>query len=414
MTEEKRATPVGRMSVPLSLFMDIIYLDNSATTPLCDEAKAAMLSAMDCYGNPSSLHQAGLSAAHIMEVARASVATALGLKGAPVPGMGVPGYIVFTAGGSEADALALFGTTRAKARRTANKIVTTDSEHSAVEAVMQQLEKEGWEVVRISTRGGVLDMAQLDAVLDERVFLVSMMMVNNETGALYDLKSAFSLAKQRNPQVITHTDAVQGFMKCKFTPASIGADLVSISGHKIHAPKGVGALYINPALIKAKAIVPVQLGGGQEAGLRSGTENVIGIAGFGAACATLSARLEDDLTYMRALRDKTVAGMQALGIAVKQPQGTCAPHIVNITLPAIKSETMLHFLSAKGVCVSAGSACAAHGKKTSRALAAFGVTPAESDSSLRVSLSPYTKESDIDALCDALGAGLKMLVRMRR
>ncbi len=387
----------------------MIYLDNSATTPLCDAARAAMIDMMDCYGNPSSLHAVGQEAAKKMEAARAQLAAALGLRG-----MLVPGQLVFTAGGSESDALAIFGTTRAKARRTANRIVTTDSEHAAVEAVMQQLEADGWEIVRISTRGGVLDMAQLDAVLDERVFLVSMMMANNETGALYDLKSAFSLAKQRNPHVITHTDAVQSFLKCRFTPASIGADLVSISGHKIHAPKGVGALYVNPALLKAKAIVPVQLGGGQEAGLRSGTENIIGIAAMGAACAALFATLDADLGRMRTLRERVIADMAELGVAVKQPLGDTVPHIVNITLPAIKSETMLHFLSARGVCVSAGSACAAHGKKASRALAAFGATATEADSSLRISLSPFTTEADIDALRDALDAGLKTLVRMRR
>ena len=387
----------------------MVYLDNSATTPLCDAAREAMIAAMDCYGNPSSLHAAGQAAHKRMETARAQLAAALGLRG-----MLTPGSLVFTAGGSEADALAIYGTTRAKARRVANKIVTTDSEHSAVEAVMQQLESEGWEIVRISTRGGALDMAQLDEVLDDKVFLVSMMMVNNETGALYDLKSAFALAKQRNPQVITHTDAVQGFLKCKFTPASIGADLVSISGHKIHAPKGVGALYINPALLKAKAIVPVQLGGGQEAGMRSGTENVIGISAMGAACAALSATLESDLARMRALRERVIADMLALGVAVKQPTGECAPHIVNITLPSIKSETMLHFLSARGVCVSAGSACASHGKKTSRALSGFGSTAAEADSSLRISLSPYTTEADVDALRDALGVGLSTLVRIKR
>ena len=369
-----------------------------------------MLEMLDCYGNPSSLHQMGQLASKKTETARVQLASALGVRGP----MLVPGQLVFTASGSEADTLALLGTTRAKARRAANKIVTTDSEHPAVEMVMQQLESEGWEVIRISTRGGVLDTAQLDAVLDDKVFLVSMMMVNNETGALYDLKSAFSLAKQRNPHVITHTDAVQGFLKCKFSPTAIGADLVSLSGHKIHAPKGVGALYIHPALLKAKAIVPVQLGGGQEAGLRSGTENVIGIAAFGAACAALSKRLDDDLVHMDALRKKTIAGMAALGIGVKQPIGAYAPHIVNITLPAIKSETMLHFLSARGICVSAGSACASHGKKSSRALIAFGATPAEADSSLRVSLSPYTTETEIDALCDALAAGLSSLVRMRR
>ena len=386
-----------------------VYLDNSATTPLCDEAKRAIVDAMECYGNPSSLHAVGQAAHRLLETGRKQLAAALGLRG-----MLTPGSLVFTAGGSEADALAIFGTTHAKARRTANKIITTDSEHSAVEMAMQRLESEGWEVIRISTRGGALDMEQLASVLDDSVFLVSMMMVNNETGAQYDLKTAFAMARAKNPQVITHTDAVQGFLKCKFTPASIGADLVSVSGHKIHAPKGVGALYVNPALLKAKAIVPIQLGGGQEAGLRSGTENVMGIYAMGAAAAALSSRLDDDLARMRCMRERVVSAMGALDIAVKQPTGDCAPHIVNITLPAIKSETMLHFLSARDICVSAGSACAAHGKKTSRALAAFGATSAEADSSLRISLSPYTTEEEIDALVDGLREGVGSLVRIHR
>ena len=148
--------------------------------------------------------------------------------------------------------------------------------------------------------------------------------------------------------------------------------------------------------------------------MRSGTENVIGISAMGAACAALSATLESDLAHMRVLRERVIADMQALGVAVKQPTGECAPHIVNITLPSIKSETMLHFLSARGVCVSAGSACASHGKKTSRALSGFGSTAAEADSSLRISLSPYTTEADVDALRDALGVGLSTLVRIKR
>lgn len=394
--------------------MKTIYLDNSASTPLCEEARQTMLDMMDCYGNPSSQHALGQSAAQRLEKARAQVAKALGLRGPAVPGTGAPGYLVFTAGGSEADALALFGTTHAKARRTANKIITTDSEHAAVESVMQHLEHEGWNVVRISTRGGVLDMAQLDSVLDESVFLVSMMMVNNETGAWYDLKSAFTLAKQRNPSVLTHTDAVQGFLKCPFTPAEIHADLVSISAHKVHAPKGVGALYIHPNLIKTKSIVPVQLGGGQEMGLRSGTENVMGIAAFGAASEALYARRETDWAHMRSLRDEATGLIESLGIHVKQPAGPCAPHILNITLPQIKSETMLHFLSSHGVCVSAGSACATHGKKASRALAAFGATPAEADSSLRISFNPWTTHDDVVGLCDALRDGMSSLVRIRR
>ena len=387
----------------------IVYLDNSATTPLCDEAKAAITAALDCYGNPSSIHEQGLRAHRLVEQARAQLAAALGLRG-PI----APGSLVFTSCGSEADSLALLGTARAKARRTANKIVTTDSEHPAVEQVMQQLEREGWQICRLSTRGGALDPEELDRVLDDKVFLVSLMMVNNETGAMYELKSAFSLAKRRIPSVITHTDAVQGFLKCKFTPASIGADLVTVSGHKVHAPKGIGALYINPALLKAKAITPFLVGGGQEFGMRSGTENVLGITAFGAAVEAHASRLDGDLAQMRALRESTRERLLAMGIGVKEPAGACAPHILNVTLPGIRSETMLHFLSARGVCVSAGSACSAHAKKTSNALTAFGVKPQDADSSLRISLSPYTTEADIDILISALADGLATLVRARR
>ena len=275
--------------------MEPIYFDNSATTALSPAAKRAMIEAMDCYGNPSSLHSAGRAAATILNTARTSIATSLGLRRPS------PGELVFTSCGSEANSLALLGTAYAKARRTANRIVTTDSEHPAVENAMQQLERDGFEVIRIATRGGVLDMEQLDRALNDRVFMVSMMMVNNETGAVYDLKHVFSLARTRSPGVITHTDAVQGYLKCRFTPATLGADLITISAHKGHGPKGVGALYINPALLKAKQIVPRLLGGGQEHGLRSGTENTIGIAAFGASVADIKQRRAENARKLEEL-----------------------------------------------------------------------------------------------------------------
>ena len=387
--------------------MTPIYLDNSATTALSPAAREKMLAAMDAYGNPSSYHQLGREAAAILTEAREAVARSLGLRRLS------PGELVFTSCGSEANTLALMGVAHAKARRTANRIVTTDSEHPAVENVMQALEREGFEVVRISTKGGALDMEQLDRALHDRVFMVSMMMVNNETGALYDLKKVFSLARTRSPGAVTHTDAVQGYLKCRFTPASLGADLLTLSAHKVHGPKGVGALYINPALIKAKQITPWLLGGGQENGLRSGTENLPGIAAFGAAVDALYPRLDEHIAHMRALREKMVAGLTDLGIGVKQPTGACAPHIVNLTLPDIKSEVMLHFLDARGICVSAGSACSTRSRHLSSALLAFGATEREADCSLRVSLCHDNTEADIDALLAALSEGLGSLIRIR-
>lgn len=387
--------------------MQRIYLDNSATTALSPAARDKLVTALDIFGNPSSLHRAGRDAATLVSEARTAVARSLGLRNISA------GELVFTSCGSEADSLAILGVAHAKERRTANRIVTTDSEHPAVENVMQQLEREGFEVIRISTRGGVLDMAQLDAALDKNVLLVSMMAVNNETGARYDLKTAFAMARARNPQVVTHTDAVQGYLKGLLTPASIGADLISISAHKVHGPKGVGALYINPALLKAKQIVPFLVGGGQESGLRSGTENVAGIAAFGAAVAQLHPRMAADVGHMTALRDETIERLASLGIAVKLPAGDRAPHIINLTLPDIKSETMLHHLDARGICVSSGSACSAHARNLSRALIAFGCTEREVDCSLRVSLCPDNTRADIDALIEGLSDGLDRLIRIK-
>lgn len=388
--------------------MQRIYLDNSATTALLPEAREKMLEAMDTFGNPSSYHHLGREAAALLTQAREAIARSLGLRRLS------PGELVFTSCGSEANTLAIMGSAYAKARRTAGRIVTTDSEHPAVEEVMKRLEKDGFEVIRISTRGGALDMEQVDKALNDRVFMVSMMLVNNETGALYDLKRVFSLARTRSPGVITHTDAVQGYLKCRrFTPASIGADLVTISAHKVHGPKGVGALYINPALLKAKQIVPWLVGGGQENGLRSGTENIPGIAAFGAAVDTLYPKLDEHIAHLEYLHERLVKGLLAIGIDVKQPSGAYVPHILNLTLPDIKSEVMLHFLDARGICVSAGSACSTRSRHVSSALLAFGATEREADCSLRVSLCPNNTAADVDALIEALSEGLSSLIRIR-
>ena len=383
-----------------------IYLDNSATTPLSAAAKNKMTEAFEFFGNPSSLHNEGLKAQRLVDEARKSILNALGAKNG--------GQLVFTSCGTEATSLALFGTAFAKERREATRILTTDSEHPSVSEAMKRLEKEGFEIVYIPTKNGVLDMNALEAALDKRIFLASFMMVNNETGAAYDVSKAFSLIKAKYPQAITHCDAVQGFMKIRFTPEKIKADLVTISGHKLHAPKGIGALYISNEMIKAKKIVPFLVGGGQESGMRSGTENVLGIAAFGAAVADTYSRLGTVITEMRELLDYARDRIGKLDVKLNIPAGDSAPHILNITLPSIKSETMLHYLSREGIYVSSGSACSSHSRTPSRALTAFGLDAHSADCSLRISLSEYNTKADVDALAVALEQGINTLVKIRK
>ena len=385
-----------------------IYLDNSATTPLSEAAKAKMREATELYGNPSSLHRIGQEAERLVCEAREQILRGLGLRPRSKDGV-----LVFTSCGTEATSLALFGTAHAKARRTANRILTTDSEHPSVARAMDRLAEEGFEIVRLSTKNGVLDTNALTAALDKPVFLASFMLVNNETGAVYRVADAFRAVKAKYPEAITHCDAVQGFMKIPFTPAGLAADLITLSGHKLHAPKGVGALYVAAPLLKAKKLVPFLVGGGQEDGLRSGTENVIGIAAFGAAVEELRQSQEIRYAHLTELHGYAVEQLSALTLRINRPAGAWAPHILNVTLPDIKSETMLHALSADGIFVSSGSACSSHSHRPSDSLLAFGLSPKEADCSLRISLSGYNTKEELDALCVSLQKNLDRLVRIR-
>lgn len=384
-----------------------IYLDNSATTPICDEAKQKMISAMEIYGNPSSLHKAGIDASKIITEAREKLCASLFSRGAK------PENLIFTSGGTEADNIAVLGVAYAKPRKARNRIITTDSEHSAIENAMKKLEGEGYEIIRLSTRGGKIDMDEFKSALNERTLLISVMTVNNETGAVYPVKEMFSYAKSVDPDVVTHTDAVQGFMKIKVSPSDMKADLVSVSSHKIHGPKGAGALYISPDVIKKKQIVPISWGGGQEKGFRSGTENVVCIAGFGAAAERGMRSFSADTSAMRVIREYAIERLSELDVKLNLPLGESAPHVLNLTLPSIKSETMLHHLSASGIYVSSGSACSSHSRQVSRALHGFGLTDSEADCAIRVSLSHYNTKEDIDDLVSALSSGLSKLVRIK-
>ena len=387
--------------------MKKIYLDNSATTRICEEALEKYIEvSRECYGNPSSLHSMGYEAEKILNNARSEICASLGVKGASV---------IFTASGTEANNLAIIGRATAKERyKRGAKIITTMGEHASVDAPLRLLESMGYKIARIPTVGGELDTASLEKELTSDVILVSMMMVNNETGALYDTGTVKNLIKAKCPDALLHVDATQSYLKLPFTKASSGWDMITISSHKIEGPKGVGALVVDSTVMKAKGLAPLTLGGGQEGGMRSGTENVPGIAAFGEAVrlgySNLGARYKA-LTELRAYLVSRISE-ELPEIKILSPKAN-APHIVNITLPKIKSETMLHYLSSLGIFVSSGSACSSNGGHLSSALINFGKSESEADSSIRISLSYRNTREDIDGLVDGLKSGLSKLSRMR-
>lgn len=388
-----------------------IYLDNSATTRICDEALATYIDvSREHFGNPSSLHTIGFDAEKVLKDARAEVMKALGAKN---------GTLIFTSSGSEANNLAIFGRAHAKDRYRGKRILTTAGEHSSVSAVMEALKKEGFKIETIPTMGGVLDMAALERMLTPDVILVSAMMVNNETGAIYDLAALSAMMKRKCPDAVLHADATQSFMKIPFTPDGLGADMVTLSSHKIEGPKGVGALYISAEMIKTRGLAPLILGGGQESGYRSGTENVPGVAAFATACRIAKSSFSTRMKHICGLRDYLLEKLGAdERLADVSPLITpnAAPHILSLTVKNIKSETMLHFLSSEGICVSSGSACSSNAstRHTSPALLAYGQSEAEADSSIRVSFSHRNATADVDALCEALALGLSRLAKIRR
>ena len=385
----------------------MIYLDNSATTALAPEVRAAMLEVWDNVGNPSSLHAAGLAAKKRLEGARSSLLSSAGLKS-------IEWQALFCGSGSEANNLALLGSAHTGRHLDSRRILITDSEHASVENTAEVLASRGFEIVRIPTKGGALD---LDAIANEAkkgVCLASFMLVNNETGAIYDIANAAEIIKKACPTSLIHCDAVQGFMRIPL-PNSKNIDFFSVSAHKIHGPAGVGALLLRRELIKKRYLCPVIFGGGQEEGLRSGTENLAGAVGFAKAAEIMKPRMDESFNHLCNISTHAIAKIEEAGARVNIPP-VRAPHILSITLPRIKSQTMLNLLSAGGVCVSSGSACSSNSKNrhVSSALRAFGLSDAEADCTIRVSLCKNNTLEDIDTFADLLSSGIGRLVKIKK
>ncbi len=370
-----------------------IYLDNAATTRVCPEAAAAALAAMtECYGNPSSTHRAGREAKKELDRCRRELAAVLGCG---------ERELYFTSGGTESDNWAIRCGAEGNRRRGAH-ILSCAAEHAAVLHSLDELEKRGFAVTRLKPEpwGGVSPDAVLEALREDTI-LVTLMAVNNETGAMTDLAAVARAVKARNPHTLLHSDAVQGFCKVALPLGASGVDLLSISGHKIHAPKGVGALYIREGL----RLPPLLFGGEQEQGRRAGTEPLPLIAAFAAAAAAFR-RDGGAVQRMEALRQRAAARLveENPGLLVL---GGGAPHILSVSLPGWRSEVLMNFLEAREIYVSKSSACKRGGR--SYVLEAMGLRSAVIDGAIRIGLSRFTTPEEIEALCDALGDARRSL-----
>ncbi len=377
-----------------------VYLDNSATTRCSVRVRDLMMQILtEDYGNPSSLHNKGKEAEDYIRRAREQIARTLKIDGRA---------LLFTSGGTESNNLALIGGALAN-RRLGRHIITTAIEHPSVHAPLAHLKELGYEITELSVeRDGVISLEELRCALREDTVLVSIMMVNNEIGALEPVMEAGRLIKEKNPKTLFHVDAIQAYGKFHIYPQKWGIDLLSVSGHKIHAPKGTGFLYIAD---KVK-VQPMIFGGGQQKGLRSGTENVPGAAALGEAAEEIYENFEEKTERMYALRERLIAGIGEIeGVTVNgRADRSCAPHIVSISIRDVRSEVMLHSLEEYGIYVSAGSACSSHKPAPSRTLQALGLSKGAVESTIRISLSVDTTQEEIDYTV----AKLKEIIPFRR
>ena len=362
----------------------MIYLDNSATTKPCAEAVEAMTKALtENWANPSALYGFGIDVARQLKIARAQVAAALGAE---------TDRVFFTSGGTEADNWAIFSTAKRYGKKNKH-IITTAIEHHAILNCMKELENQGFEVTYLQPdEQGRITLEALKAALRKDTFFVSIMMVNNEVGSVMPIEKMAKLTHRNNPDAVFHTDAVQGFLKVPFSAKTLGADLISISSHKVHGPKGVGALYISP---KLKSFPALLHGGGQEGNFRSGTEGTPAIFGFAAACTAMSASFKEDIQQEKARINSLAEKLTLLeGVSINGCHD--APHILNIAIPGVPTQNSINILQDHGICVSAGSACAKGHR--SHVLSAMKINPEVIDGSFRISICRETTHEELEKL----------------
>ena len=381
-----------------------VYLDHSATTRCCREAADLMVRIMtEDYGNPSSMHRKGMEAENYLREAASELAGILKVQ---------EKEIYFTSGGTESNNWALVGTAMANRRR-GNRILVSAVEHAAVSAPARWLADQGFDVVVLPVdRFGVVKMEALEEALTLETILVSVMHVNNEIGSVEPVEEIGNLIRKKAPEAYFHVDAIQAFGKYRIYPRRMRIDMLSASGHKIHGPKGIGLFYVNE---KVK-IHPLILGGGQQNGMRSGTDNVPGAAGMALAAKMAYEHLEEKTARMRAMRDRLADGLSRIERVVfhGMPSGQGAPHILNASFLGIRSEVLLHALEDKGIYVSAGSACSSHKRAGSAVLTAIGCSREEMESAVRFSLGEETREEEIDYTLDVLKALVPVLRRYIR
>lgn len=363
-----------------------VYLDNSATTRCLPEAAALMTHILcEDYGNPSSMHKKGVESEKYVRYAKETLAKCMKVQ---------EKEILFTSGGTESDNIALIGGAYAN-HRAGRHIITTRIEHPAVLQTCAFLEEQGFQVTYLPVdEKGVIRLSDLEKAMTRNTILVSIMHTNNEIGSVQPIEQAGELIKRMNPNTLFHVDAVQGFGKFRIYPKRMHVDLLAASAHKIHGPKGVGFLYISE---KAK-VRPIIFGGGQQKGMRSGTENVPGIAGMAKAVEIIFNDFDAKIDYLYYIRERFIKGVSSIdGIKINGPEGRDgAPHVVSVSIQGVKSEVMLHALEEKGIYVSAGSACSSNHPAPSATLKAIGIEKQYLDATLRFSFSLFTTEAEID------------------
>lgn len=384
------------------------YLDNSATTRCSDRACQLMVDLLTKdYGNPSSLHMKGIEAERFVETAKKKIAKTLRVS---------EKEIIFTSGGTESNNLAIIGAAMAN-RRAGNHIITTSIEHASVENPMEFLKEQGFDITYLSVdENGIISLEELEEAVTEQTILVSMMQVNNEIGAIEPVAEAAELIKKKNPATLIHVDAIQSYGKMYIYPKKLGIDMLSVSGHKIHGPKGSGFLWVKE---KTK-LKPLILGGGQQKGMRSGTENVPAIAGLGEAAEEIYENLDEKRAHLYGLKQCFIDGIEKLeGTHVNGKTGEdSAPHIVSVSFEGIRSEVLLHSLEDRGIYVSSGSACSSNNhagkQKGSKTLRNIHLKEKLLDSTLRFSFSVHTTEEEIDYALEVLGELLPVLKKYTR